>query len=273
MYVDNEAIPPNEDPSDGFYAPEEDNPPDGACGNLGQYISLGFTLTDGDSDALYGITLCPHAFNLPTTSSISPPTANGGTAEIDKFKDTGGILILHEFVHLVTHNGEKHLSVLLKGYPRTNYIRADVKDQLAAYPPDGTTWTNRDWDDWVLNPAGFSYGYTPAAYLGLSMPKLAMINADNYAIFGMCMQYPSLDCLGTFQNDIVSKRKLPFQVASRTVQKIRSGELDLKRDDVPTDVSDNFASLDRDEVEGISSLDSRHLIGHTGEHPSRFSDV
>lgn len=273
MYVNNEVIPPHEDPSDGFYAPEESNPPDGACGDFGKYNSLGFTLTDGDMDAHYGITLCPNAFTLPTTSSLNPPTASGGTAEIDKFKDTGGILILHEFVHLVTLNGEKHLSILPKGPPCTKYICTDVKDQPAAYPPDGTTWTNRDWASWVLSSTGWSYGYTPAAYLGLSMPKLAMLNADNYAILGMCMQYPSLDCLGTFQNDIVSKRKLPFQVSSRTVQKIRAGELDLKRDDVPTDMSDDFASLYQDEVGGSGSLDSGHLIGQTGKHPSRFSDV
>ena len=105
------------------------------------------------------------------------------------------------------------------------------------------------------------------------MPKLAMLNADNYAILALCMFYDSLNCLGTFQNDIISKRKLPFQVSSRTVQKIGSGELDLKRDDVPTDTSDDFASLYQDDIGETGSLDSRHLIGQTGKHPSRFNDV
>lgn len=67
------------------------------------------------------------------------------------------------------------------------------------------------------------------------MPARAMKNADNYAILATCMQYDTLDCLGTFQDDIISKRNLPFQVSSRTVERIRSGKLDLKKDDIPTD--------------------------------------
>lgn len=106
MYVNNAAIPPYQDQSDGFYPPEEDTPSHGVCGNVGRYVSLAFTLTGGRMGAIYGITLCPAIFALPTTSSLGSPAANGGTAEIDRFKSTGGILTIHEFVHLVTLNGK-----------------------------------------------------------------------------------------------------------------------------------------------------------------------
>lgn len=109
MYVNNEAIPPHDDLSDGFYPPEEETPSNGGCGAVGPYTSLAFTLTGGSIEAIYGITLCPGTFTSPTTSSLGSPAANGGTNEIDNFKNTGGMLILHEFVHLVTLNGETNV--------------------------------------------------------------------------------------------------------------------------------------------------------------------
>ena len=75
------------------------------------------------------------------------------------------------------------------------------------------------------------------------------------------MQFDSLDCLGTFQSDIVAKRRLPFQVSSRTVEKIRSGELDLIKDDISTDMSEGFASLYQTEIEGANSLVARSSFG------------
>lgn len=97
-----------------------------------------------------------------------------------------------------------------------------------------------------------------------------MKNADNSAVLAMCMQYDDLDCLGTFQNDIISKREPPFQVSSRTVEKIRSGKLDLKKDDIPTDVSEGFEDLYQSEVGGAGSLEPPHSVGQSGKRPSRF---
>lgn len=111
MYINNEAITSFEDSSQGFYPPEEENPPDGGCGMVGRYTSMAFTLTGGAMTAIYGITLCPSYFTTPTTSSLGSPAANGGTAEIDRFKETGGMIALHEFVHLVTLNGKEPRSV------------------------------------------------------------------------------------------------------------------------------------------------------------------
>lgn len=49
----------------------------------------------------------------------------------------------------------------------------------------------------------------PAACLGLSMPVLALNNADNDETLATCMQYDSLDCLGTFQ--MMSSRSGDFR--------------------------------------------------------------
>lgn len=150
-----------------------------------------------------------------------------------------------------------------------NFDDIEVIDQPAAYPPDGKTWTNRIWGSWVLHPEIISYGYAPCAYLGLSKPALAMRNADNFMVLALCLRYPELDCLGKFQSDIRSKRNVPFQVSSRTVQKIRSGELDLKEDDI----SESLAFFNGTELEGAGSLEVRQSIGHTGQPSGRFKDI
>lgn len=139
----------------------------------------------------------------------------------------------------------------------------EVIDQPAAYPPDGKTWTNRNWASWVLNPEIQSYGYAPCAYLGLSKPALAIRNADNFMVLALCLLYAALDCLGKFQNDIQTKRHVPFQVSSRTVQKIRSGEIDLKKDDPPTDMPEGFELINEKELEGAESLELRQSIEDT----------
>lgn len=273
MYVDNQAKPPHSDPSDGFYTPEEDDPPDGSCGSVGRYAKTIFTLTGGsDVEATYGITLCPNLFRLPMTSRLRPPVPNGGEAQIERFRETGGMLILHDFVHLVTYNSKKHLLVTYERRTHVDLGPVEIIDQPAAYPPDGKTWTNKNWASWVLNPKVFTYGYTPSAYLGLSMPELAMKNADNFMVLALCLQYAALDCLGKFQNDIQTKRNVPFHVSSRTVQRIRSGELDLRKDGIPTNTSEGVGSLVENELEGAGSLGPEYSIGHNAQLPGRFKD-
>lgn len=107
MYINNAAIPPHSDLSTGFYGPDPDSPPDGACG-VGPYAALAFTLAGGvDIQATNGITVCPTLFTNPTTSSLGSPVPNGGVKEINRFRDTGGMTILHEFMHMITSNGKK----------------------------------------------------------------------------------------------------------------------------------------------------------------------
>ena len=107
-YVNNRFIPPHTDTSEAFYIPSPDSPKDGACGSVNRAGTKAFTLVV-DVDALKGITLCPVLFNYPTTSSLPPPTGNGGVAEIDQYKQTAGMTILHELVHLVSSNSETGL--------------------------------------------------------------------------------------------------------------------------------------------------------------------
>lgn len=240
MFVDNAAITQDQDQNNGFYTANEENPSGGECGERDGARNLAFIITGSNSmRAIFGITLCPDLFNQPTTSSLGSPNVNSGTKEIDRFMDTGGMGILHEMVPLVSLNCKKPYPALCERYSRTNLSHIVIQDQSAVYPPKGKSWKNRYFAKWTLDPTELSYGYSPVAYLGLAAPKLAMINTDSYTVLGVCRQNPELDCLGKFQKDIIAKRKLPFQVSPRAVQKIRSGELDLKKDDVPTDSSMN----------------------------------
>lgn len=66
-----------------------------------------------------------------------------------------------------------------------------------------------------------AYRYSNAIYLGLGMPALAIRNAENYAIFALCVQYPTLDCLGTYASSIAKREEVPFQPAPETVMSIQ----------------------------------------------------
>ena len=137
--------------------------------------------------------------------------------------------ILHEMAHLVTQNSKLRPPPFLLHFQNLSSLTSPtaIDDQPAAYPPDGTNFDNRDWSQWVLNNNYVSYGYTQSVYLSLAKPNLAQLNADNYLFLALCLTYEELDCVGTFQNDIKRRRSLPFKVSSRTIEKIRSGELDL----------------------------------------------
>ena len=107
MYVNNQAIPPHSDLSQGFYASDEENPRDGNCGSITGYPKSMFTHTvHSDFAATYGMTLCPYAFRVPLLSSLGSPVLGRGEAQIERFRETGGMLILHEFVHLVSYGGK-----------------------------------------------------------------------------------------------------------------------------------------------------------------------
>lgn len=78
---------------EGFYPPQWTNPTGGGCGSINnEYTMQAFTLTGGDTatQPLYGITVCPGCFELPTTKSLGTPAENGGVGELNKFYDSGG---------------------------------------------------------------------------------------------------------------------------------------------------------------------------------------
>ena len=149
------------------------------------------------------------------------------------------------------------------------------------YPPTGQPWTNRNWASWVPHKRRLAYGYTRAVYLGLSRPQTARANADNYAILALCMHFKTLDCLGTFQSDIIARRRLPFRLPARTAERIRRGEVDLTRGDDDDDDDDVVVVGATTSTEMSTSTDAGDMYGNElvrglemresmVERPSRF---
>lgn len=94
-------------------------------------------------------------------------------------------------------------------------------------PRDGN-WRNPHWITWILNLAApGSFGVAWCQFLGLVRPDLARLNADNYAIFAVCIKYLVLDCLGKFAQSIQKREKLPFMPSPDAVKKIRSGRFNF----------------------------------------------
>lgn len=83
----------------------------------------------------------------------------------------------------------------------THTLFVVIIDQPAVTPPvaDPLTtnqWTtNRNWATWISSTVYQAYGFFYTSFLGFIKPYDALLNADSYALFGMCMYYPELDCL------------------------------------------------------------------------------
>ena len=125
-----------------------------------------------------------------------------------------------------------------------------IIDQPCAEPPplppspDGVTpagkdYTNRNWALWTLNQQEFAFGFTESQYLGLARPNLALKNAENYAIFALCLQFPNLKCVGNIVDAIAKRDKVSFELAPEAVKQIQqnrstmswiSGEEETRRD-------------------------------------------
>ena len=66
-----------------------------------------------------------------------------------------------------------------------------------------------------------AYGYTQSVYLGLASPRRGLKNAENYAVFALCIVYPDLDCVGTYGSAIAKREAVPFQPAPEAVEEIQ----------------------------------------------------
>ncbi|KAF6227829.1 hypothetical protein HO173_011931 [Letharia columbiana] len=101
------------------------------------------------------------------------------------------------------------------------------------YPPNAD-WNSTGWNQWEFNEElqYISHGYMAAAYVGLAAPSHARDNAHNFAVFAFCIYHIELQCLGTFQSDVKTRRDLPFESAfsPKAVEGIRQGTSDLRRD-------------------------------------------
>lgn len=109
----------NADSTNGWYKAIEENQPGGGCGTdaTGQRsTTTAFTIADPDFPALYGLTWCPQHFQPPTTKSLDDPQENPGlltVAQIELYRNTGGVTALHKFVHLVNQSEKIPLSLFV----------------------------------------------------------------------------------------------------------------------------------------------------------------
>lgn len=82
-----------------------------------------------------------------------------------------------------------------------------------------------DFSTWTTSNSKIAYGLLRSKWLGLAKPDLAVLNADNYAVFSLCIKYPSLDCVGGFTYAIAKRQSLPFDVSPRVAKKLRNAAI------------------------------------------------
>lgn len=247
MWVDNFL-----DHSNGWYLPLPNDPPNGGCGTpnpqgLGRttmFTDVKYTINQRTTtivQALFGITACPSHFDAPTLLDLGTPVTNGQPSEIRKFSETADLEDLHELFHLVSDGGTSYETSLRLGPLPDSFhtytdFHVEIIDQQAMVPPvadplytDQWTW-NRNFASWIPSAVIQAYGYFYTMFLGLARPLNARLNADNFAIFAMCMYFPELKCTGAFETDLPTKRSVPRGVSPRAVEKIRSAGSNLTSD-------------------------------------------
>ena len=82
-------------------------------------------------------------------------------------------------------------------------------------------YTNRNWQLWTTNTNKKAYGFPESQFLGIVRPNLGLLNAENYAMFAMCLKYQVLDCVGGLASAVAKRESVPFQLAPEAVEQIR----------------------------------------------------
>ena len=126
-------------------------------------------------------------------------------------------------VRLQTSNFRSQTCITFANIPSL----ADIIDQPRVVPPAGTNYRNTDWPLYTLDPVKQSYGFSYSLALGLARPKLGLLNAENYAVFAMCLAYQNLDCVTDIMRLIARGESVPFQPAPEAVERIRQGRSTL----------------------------------------------
>ena len=98
-------------------------------------------------------------------------------------------------------------------------------DQPRAIPP-ANDWSTvgrlpTDFSSWTTSDTEIAYGALKTKWLGLAKPDLAKDNAENYAVFSMCVKFPELDCVGGFTYAIKRGLEVPFEVSDRVKRRVR----------------------------------------------------
>ena len=107
---------------------------------------------------------------------------------------------------------------------------ADIIDQPRVVPPAGTNYKNINFPLYTLDALKKSYGFSYSLALGLARPNLGLLNAENYAVFAMCLAYQTLDCVTDIMQLIAMGESVPFQPAPEAVEQIRRGRSTLLRE-------------------------------------------
>ena len=90
------------------------------------------------------------------------------------------------------------------------------------------------------------------------------------------MYFTELECLGTFQSYIQTKRDLPFNLplSRRAIEKIRTGKFDLTKDlPMDADLEERPDRRSPTEDEDLNIEFSEHPLGYTETHNGRFKDI
>ena len=153
---------------------------------------------------------------------LSSLATGEGIAEIEAIIHTAGVTMLHEMVHLITR-GDVIRAKLHPLHFNTNIqSHIDVIDQPCVLPPPpDRDYTNRDWPSWTLSQTNKAYGFTESQLLGLARSNLGLKNADNYAMFAVCIKFPGLKCVGKFVDAIAKRENIPFELAPEAVKQIQ----------------------------------------------------
>ena len=182
------------------------------------------------------MTLCRQHFYSLNVGSLPPPPATASRlAVIKTYGRTSGVTIVHEMAHMFSRG-----KIISAHFPDSICITstnipalAEIIDQQCVLPPGGPggQYTNRNWQLWTMNPNKRAYGYPESQFLGMARPNLGLLNAENYAMFAMCLTYQVLDCVSSLGNAIAKRESVPFQPSPEAVEQIRRGGSILLRED------------------------------------------
>lgn len=73
---------------------------------------------------------------------------------------------------------------------------------------------------------GYRTGTPNLLTLVLRCPHLPTRMLIATQCFALCLQFPALDCLGTFKDHIKKCQPVPVKLSPRTIEKIRLGRFD-----------------------------------------------
>ena len=181
-------------PRNRWHTPTEARPGKGRF-----YSTRASSKANKGADHLSGISLCPSFFARPLFRDLGEPKSGGSGKQLGKYIASRDGCVLHELCHLVDLST---LHLLMFQTSPSRWVILAIKYQPPVYSPSGIKArpdsSNRNWGLGTEGSNGSAYGYEATAWLGPAKLQKALVNADNYAVLGTCLQSTILDCLGQF---------------------------------------------------------------------------